>query len=345
MVERFKKNWAIAEIRSEYVMLAIFVLSIFIPLAATKYSLTLFSKVLLFCLCAWANILLSNYGGMASFAHISFYGISAYTVAILTTMHDWTFWPAVLIAMLFSFIAAVIYGLVSVRASGRYFFQISIAFLQLIYLTVRQWPELTKGTIGIVNIPAAPFLGTTLTDKKLVFYFTLAVVVLCYLLLKSIVTAPFGLALTGIRDNQAKMNALGFNVKFQRLVAIVIAEMIAAIGGILWVIINRVITSENISANWATIVMFMCILGGTKKFEGGVLGALIYVFMSDYLGSVTRRTKLIIGLMYIALVMFMPDGILCTNYKAAVTEFKEKRRKKKAALAAAKDDSAAKHQS
>lgn len=310
------------EAKSKYIMLVLFVLSAFLPLLLSSYKTLLVSKALLMALCAMSYIFLNGYGGMASFAHISFYGITAYTIAIGVVLQKQPYGPMVLLGLAISVGIACVYALVSVRSTGRYFFQISIAFLQLIYLTVINAAELTRGVAGIAGIPAPYLFGVQLRGRSLIFYFVLVVVVICYLLFKRIVRSPFGLSLRGVRDNAQKMAAMGFNVSRQRFVSIVLSAFFCAIAGVLWCILFNVIAPENVSTTWAIMLIFIAMLGGTNRLEGAFLGSVIYIFAEDWLSGLTQRYRMIVGVCFILLVIFFQNGILGVNYKKAYQNIK-----------------------
>ena len=311
------------EAKSKAVMLCCFVLMAFAPFFLSSYRVLLLSKVFLISICAMSNTFLSGYGGMSSFAHISFYGITAYTIAIgVVTFHQ-PYWLMALLGIVLTLIVASLYALVSVRTSGRYFFQISMAFLQLVYLTVITAADLTRGIAGIAGIPAPTVFGVELKGRVLLFYLLLAVVVIAYLLFKRLVRSPFGLSLRGVRDNDRKLAALGFNVNRQKFVAIVISAFFCSIAGILWCILFNVIAPENVSSNWAIILMFISVLGCTTKLEGAFLGGIIYFFAEDWLSTTTNRYRMIVGACFILLVLFCQNGLLGVNYKQAFGKIKE----------------------
>ena len=310
------------EAKSKTIMLCFFVLLAFAPFVMSSYRILLLSKMFLIAICAMSYTFLNGYGGMASFAHISFYGITAYTIAIGVVMLQKPYWPMALLGICFTLAVAVVYALVSVRASGRYFFQISMAFLQLVYLTVINAAGLTRGMAGIAGIPAPKIFGVELSGRLLLFYLLLVVALIAYLLFKRLVRSPFGISLRGIRDNDRKMAALGFHVSRQKFVAIVISAVFCSVAGVLWCVLFNVIAPENVSNNWAITLMFISVLGCTTKLEGAFLGGIIYFFAEDWLSNVTSRYRMIVGACFILLVLFCQNGLLGANYKQAFAKIR-----------------------
>ncbi len=303
------------ENRPRNVMLVVFALALILPHISGSYTVFLLTKVLLFAISSMAYILLAGYGGMVSFAHISFYGLSAYTLAIGTVVMRQGYWQMAALGILLSVGVSLIYAFVSIRATGRYFFQISIAFVQLIYLTAIQWADLTRGTKGVSGIPVPEIFGLKLQGRTTVFYFMLVLAVLCYLAFRRITFSPFGIALKGSRDNPAKLASMGFNVGLQRFVAIVVACAFAALAGVAGMVFYRVVAPENVGSVSAIIIVFISLIGCTKKLEGAFIGSLIYVFLQDFISSVTNRYNMVLGAFFIIVVMFFPQGFLGLDYK------------------------------
>ena len=311
------------EAASKYIMLAFLALTALAPFCMSSYRVLLLSKICLLSICALSNTFLSGYGGMSSFAHISFYGITAYTIAIGVQMLGKPYWIMALLGVGLTLVVAALYAMVSVRANGRYFFQISMAFLQLIYLTVITAAELTRGVAGIAGIPSPKIFGVEISGRITLFYVLLVIAAIIYLLFKRIVRSPFGISLRGVRDNDRKMAALGFHASRQKFVAIMISAFFCSIAGILWCMLFNVIAPENVSSNWAMTLMFISMLGCSTKLEGVFLGSVIYFFAEDWLSTVTNRYRIIVGACFIILVIFMPKGLLGADYKGAFRKIKE----------------------
>ena len=127
-----------------------------------------------------------------------------------------------------------------------------------------------------------------------------------------IVRAPFGIALQGIRDNPRRMNALGYNVVAHRVAAYALAGLIAAVGGILFVWYNGLITPGSVSTSWLINILVIAVLGGMKHPIGAFLGALVFVLLQTFAIDVIDRERfnLVIGTVFLAIVLFSPDGLL-----------------------------------
>ena len=138
---------------------------------------------------------------------------------------------------------------------------------------------------------------------------------LAYLSIKRISESPFGIALKGTRDNPQKMSAMGFNVSLIRTKAIIVAAFFSSVCGVISIILYRVIAPENIGTPAAIIIMFMGMIGCIKKIEGAFLGSLIFVFLQDTIGTISDRYNTIVGIFFLIIVIFFPQGFLGTDYK------------------------------
>lgn len=303
------------ELRSKYITLGLFVLLAFAPMVTSSFTIFLLTRILFTGLISMCYSLLTGYAGMASFAHISFYGITAYTVASGTIYFGLSYWQALGLAFLLTLGVALVFGLIAVRTNGRYFLMMTVAFCQLVYMCSGQWVKITNGYNGISGVPAPVIFGIQIRGRQTVFYFTLIVVALCYLALKHLVSSPFGIVIQGVRDNQTKMSALGFNVKLQRYVIIVVSAMFAAVAGVLSIIFYNMIAPESIAMSAGIIIIFCALIGCVGKLEGALLGSVVYVLLEDVSSQYTERYTMVIGLFFILVVLFMPNGILGVDYK------------------------------
>jgi branched-chain amino acid transport system permease protein len=145
------------------------------------------------------------------------------------------------------------------------------------------------------------------------FYFlVLSFALLGYFAVKYIARAPFGVALQGIRDNPRRMNALGYNVTAHRVAAYAVAGLIASVGGVLLVWYNGLITPGSVGTSWLINVLVIAVLGGMRHPIGPFLGAIVFVLLQTFAVDVIDRERfnLVIGVAFLAIVLFSPDGLL-----------------------------------
>jgi branched-chain amino acid transport system permease protein len=194
---------------------------------------------------------------------------------------------------------------------------ITLAIAAAFFYFANQNYAIFNGHSGINAVPTPVFLGVDWHDAIPSYYLELGVAFLCWLAVSYVARAPFGLALQGIRDNPRRMAALGFNVTAHRIAAYVFAAVIAAFGGILLVWSYGQIAPGAVSVSAAIDILVIAVVGGIGNPIGAFIGALIYAVLKTFaldvlvaFGLDGNRFRLLIGLGFLAIVFFSPDGII-----------------------------------
>jgi branched-chain amino acid transport system permease protein len=284
------------------------------PFVAPPYLLGLLTEVLIIGIFAMSLDLILGYAGLVSFGHAAFFGVGAYAAgiaAVRLTPHVGVTLPLALVA---AGVAALIIGYLSIRAAGIYFLMLTLAFAQVLYAVAFKWTPVTGGSNGLSGIPR-PALGVLptggdLADPRVFYGFVLVTFVLVYLGLRRIVASPFGHTLVGIRENEARMSAIGCNVARFKLVAFVIAGVLAGLAGALNTYLNVFVSPAQL--NWTTSgqVLVMVIIGGAGTLIGPVLGAALILLLQNLVSSQTDRWPMIMGAVFIIFVLVARFGIV-----------------------------------
>jgi branched-chain amino acid transport system permease protein len=266
----------------------------------------LMTKIMILALAASSLNLILGYGGMVSLGHAAYFGLGAYTAAILVRegVHSaWVIWPA---ALVLCGLLAFLIGSVCLRTRGIYFIMITLAFAQMIYYVVvsqRQY----GGEDGLLA-PRPDFGLFELTDAAL-YYLALAVLVAALYAMARLVNSRFGRVLQAIRENESRALAIGYPVYRFQLVAFVIAGTAAGLAGLLMAHYAEYASPSLLAWQKSGHLIIMVILGGMGQFWGGVLGATAFVVAEEVLQSYTIHWQLGLGLILLLVVLFAPRGI------------------------------------
>jgi len=261
---------------------------------------------------------LGGYGGMVSLAQMSIAGFAGYGVAIFGSSSvaaislGWPWWlaSAVSIVLATAFAAAV--GWLSVRTEGIYTIMITLAIGVAFFYLAQQNYTVFNGFGGFSKVAAPEFLGIDWKEPVPFYFVTLACALGGYLFIKHLIRAPFGIALQGIRDNPRRMASLGYHVTAHRVAAYAVAGLLAAVGGVLMVWYNGRISPGTINLAQMIAVLIVAVLGGMRHPIGAFVGAIVYVLLQNFAIDlfVRERFNLVIGGVFLAIVLFSPDGLL-----------------------------------
>lgn len=272
---------------------------------------------------ALSLMFLAGYGGMVSLMQMTVAGMAGYMVAIFGTSEitalslDWPWYIAIPIALVISVIFGTLGGWISVRTEGIYTIMITLAIASAFYYFTLQNYEIFGGQQGINGVLPPELFGVNWQDPVPFYYLTLFWALLAYFAVVYVSRAPFGLALQGTRDNPRRMAALGYNVTAHRVAAYAFAALIAAIGGLLLTWQSGNIDPERAGIGPVIDILVIAVIGGLRRPIGPFIGALIFVlletFAPDILGALglpRDRFELLIGLVFVIIVFWSPDGVL-----------------------------------
>ncbi len=277
-----------------------------IPLSGSRFYVFLGTDILIFGLFAISLNLLLGYTGLVSFGQAAYFGIGAYTCALLTDKASVAFPIAFAAAGVFGAVGAFIIGFFCVRLTKIYFAMLTLAFSQIVWAIVFKWNSLTGGDSGFIGIPFPQYLDSTTRF----YYFTFAVVVLSMFVLRKMVNSPFGRILTTIRENPERTEFIGINVKLFQLIIFVISGFFSAIAGALFGIFNHSIFPDMLFWPASAEVLIMTLLGGIYSFFGPVVGAAVLLYLRMQVASYTEYWPLILGIIMALILFFFPGGIV-----------------------------------
>lgn len=292
--------------------LVVIVIGVVLPMILPSFHQSLAARVLIFALLAMSLNLIVGYTGLLSLGHAAYFGVAAYTVGVISVKYDVSsFWVASLGGVGLGTLLAAMFGFLALRTKGIYFLLVTLALGQLVFSAAREWRDVTGADNGLAGIPR-PDLGVIFIDWNSLSYYYLvfAVSVIAFLVMQRVIDSPFGLALQGIRDNERRMRMLGFNTWLYQYAAFIMAGAFAAIAGVLFAYLNRIVVPNDTGILTSANVYLMVALGGPGTKFGPILGAvliiLIQFFASDYL---PERWPLVLGTIFI-LAAYARGGLM-----------------------------------
>lgn len=297
--EVVRSKWSIF---SAGLLLILLILPSFIP----RFYVYLLALIFVTSLLAMSLNLVVGHGGLFQFHHGVFYGVGAYTVALMLKKTSLPLWTGFVAGPIVAAVIGLVIGWFCVRLTRLYFGMLQISLGSLIWVIVFRWYSLTGGDDGIPGIPVPAILS----PAKNSYYFILIVLVVCLILMYLILKSPFGSTLQAIRDNPQRCEAIGINVRRYQLIAIVIATFFAGVAGVLFVVLERSVFAELLFWVLSLEIFIMCLLGGWFTFAGPILGAAIMVALRTFVGIFTEYWTLILGIMLILLIFFLPEGVM-----------------------------------
>jgi len=287
-------------------LIAIFFILLLLPLLAPRFYVYIVALIFVTSLLAMSLNLVVGHGGMFQFHHGVFYGVGAYTIALMLKKTSLPMWTGFIAAPIVAAITGLIIGWFCVRLTRLYFGMLQISLGSLIWVIVLRWYSFTGGDDGMPGIPMPPLLSPLNHS----YYFILVSLVICLIIMYLILKSPFGNTLQAIRDNPQRCEAVGINVRRHQLKAIVIATFFAGVAGVLFVVLERSVFSDLLFWVLSLEIFIMCLLGGWFTFAGPILGAAIIVALRTFVGIFTEYWTLILGIVLILLIFFLPEGVM-----------------------------------
>jgi branched-chain amino acid transport system permease protein len=292
-------------------LIPVVVLLALAPLALPPFAMTLLTEAVILGLFAMSLDLMFGYTRLVSFGHAAAYGVGAYACGFMLLHAGMPLLLAVFAAALLTGIVAIGVGWICTLATGVSFSMLTLAFAQLLYAIAFKWTAVTGGSDGLAGIPRTPgpFGLTAFSGRTGFYYLALGCLGGAFLLCSALVRSPFGAVLRGIRENEAKTVALGYNTRLYKIAVVAIAYALGGLAGALYAPFAGFANTELLFWLLSGQVLIMVIVGGAGTLIGPILGAAFFMLMEHQLSSLTEAWALFFGLIFIAFVLFAPEGI------------------------------------
>lgn len=261
--------------------------------------------------------LVVGYTGLVSVAQAAFYGIGAYTTAILTSVFGLNFFLSVVIGILIAVILGFLVGLVLSKFRGDYYVLATLSFGVIVHSVFINWYELTHGPLGLPGVLKPSLFGLTFNSNLLFLILSLLFLAGAYGVSRFISKSSFGRALKAIREDESALQVFGYRVSVFKLTIFTIAAGLAAIAGSLFASYLTFIDPSTFMLTESIFVLSIIILGGLGNLRGSLLGALILVVLPELLRFVglpneiaAQMRQVIYGLILILLMLYRPQGLI-----------------------------------
>jgi branched-chain amino acid transport system permease protein len=264
------------------------------------------------CLALFASAfnLLLGYVGLLSFGHAAFFGFAAYVAGHAAKVWGLTPEFAIILGTLSAAALGLVFGGLAIRRQGIYFAMVTLALAQMLYFFCVQAP-FTHGEDGIQAIPRGALFGLIdLNDSLTMYYFVLALFVICFLIIQRTIHSPFGQILKAIRENEPRAISLGYNADRYKLMAFVISAALAGVAGTLFALVFQIATLNNVHWHTSGEVVLMTLLGGMGTVLGPTVGAFLVASIQQYLAGFGALVSIFQGVIFVFCVLLFRRGIV-----------------------------------
>lgn len=295
----FKQSWSVFLIGS-----------IVIPLFLNSYSLDIFTSVLFYTMLALGLNLLVGELGLLNLGYIAFYGIGAYTYAILYSKFGIGFWSSLVIGGFISALFSLFIAVPTLRLKGDYLAIATLGFGEIIRMILNNWNSLTNGPNGIMNIPRPVLFDIQLSSGIRFFYMTLFLVVVEIYILNRLKKSRFGRYAIAIRENEQASEMIGINAYRIKIIYFMLSAFIGGVAGVLFASKQMFVSPDSFTFIESVYVLAMVILGGMGNIPGVILGVITLVILPELLRGFVIYRMLIFAILLITLMIFRPEGLL-----------------------------------
>jgi len=260
--------------------------------------------------------LLVGYTGLLSVTHAAFYGIGAYTTAILMTKIDMNFFISIIVGVIVTIAVSLFIGMVLSKFKGDYYALVTLGFNTIIYSIFLNWQSLTRGSLGIPGITKPELFGINFANTANFFILAIIIFVLIYFISRYIANSSFGRVLKAIREDETAIAVFGYNTANFKLAIFVITAMLAAIAGSLFASYITFVDPSSFQIMESTFILAIIILGGLANLRGSILGALFLILLPEILRFIgfpphiaAQMRQVVYGLILILLMLYRPQGL------------------------------------
>jgi len=282
-----------------------------VPMFVTDiYILSILNMMVVYSiLCLGLNLIL-GFTGLLSLGHAAFYGIGAYTTAIMMTRYDFGFVAAFCASAVLALVVGIVIAIPTRKVRGDYFCLITLAFGEIFRLVATSWIEFTRGAMGIVRIPMPKIFGIAIVTETHFYYLGLGILIFTYLAIKAITDTRYGRAFIAIREDELAADTMGINTSMYKIMAFSIGCLFAGMAGSFLAVYQTAVTPSNFRLEESCLMIIMVIVGGMgRNLLAPLAGVVVMTVATEVFRSTAEYRMLIIGLIMILVLLLRPQGI------------------------------------
>ncbi|MGA7877759.1 MAG: branched-chain amino acid ABC transporter permease [Desulfoferrobacter sp.] len=292
---------------------------------SNPYYLQLLTFIGIYTILALGLNMLMGYAGQISLGHAAFYGLGAYTSAVVTVHWNCSPWLGLLLALVLTAVVAFLIALPMLKLTGYYLGMGTLGFGMIFYVLFREWRTLTGGASGLVGIPSLSLGSLTLDTGNGYFYLVWGTVVVCFVICERIVNSRVGRALRAIHDSERAAAAMGVDTSRLKVWVFVLSAVFASLAGFLYAHLVTFISPDSFDFIVSIRIVTMVVIGGMASIWGSLLGASLLTFLPDWLHVFSDYEMLVYGLILMVVMIFLPQGFtrgLLDLYERSRTKYK-----------------------
>lgn len=282
---------------------------VFVSIFASSYYLYLSKLIAVYIILVVGLNMIFGLTGQLSFAQIGFFGLGAYTYALLTTELNIPFILALILAILLSVVLGFMMGIPGLRVKGHYFIFVTLGFGEILQLIFTNWHKVTKGNTGIGGIPG-PAIGSSKIDPAGItfLYYILIFVLIAIYIYHKIENSKYGRAFKAIRDDELGAELMGINTYRNKIYSFTIGAGLSGLAGALYAQFSTYISPELFGLELSIMILIMLLIGGRGTVQGAIIGSILITFLPEWLKPLKSYYLLLYGVGIVLITVCMPDG-------------------------------------
>ncbi len=288
----------------------ILLVTVLLPLVITDdYVLRILIMSGIFVMLTLSLNLVTGFTGQFCLGWAAFYGIGAYTSALLTMKAGLSFWLAMPLGGLMAALFGLLLGLPTMRLKEIYLAITTLGFGEIIRLIMLNWTDLTRGSMGLPGIPAPSILSYEISSNQAYYYFILVLVLITVAAMRRLIDSRTGRALIAIREDELAAKSMGIDVTAYKMLAFAVGAFFAGLAGSFYAHYTSFIDPHTFSFTESIAILAMAVLGGLGSINGSILGAVILTVVPELLRGIAEYRLIVFGLIMMAVMLLRPQGI------------------------------------